>query len=51
MDLNYLYHRHGVSLMMADRAACDPSRDAHRTLAKSYARRIADAVRGHRAAA
>jgi hypothetical protein len=51
LDFNYLYHRHGVSLMMADRAGCVPSRDAHRTLAKSYARRIADALRDRRAAA
>lgn len=51
MDLNYLYHRRGVSLMMADRAACAPSRDAHRTLARSYARRIAEALRDRRAAA
>ncbi len=45
MDLNYLYHRHGVSLAMADRAACAPSRDAHRTLAAAYAGRIAAAIR------
>ena len=29
MDLNYLYHRHGVSLAMAERAACGASREAH----------------------
>ena len=45
MDLNYLYHRHGVSLLMADRAVCEPSRSAHRTLAGAYAGRIAAAIR------
>ena len=45
MDLNYLYHRHGVSLLMADRAVCEPSRSAHRTLAGAYAGRIAAALR------
>ena len=45
MDLNYLYHRHGISLMMSDRAACEPSRHAHRVMAGEYARRIADMVR------
>lgn len=48
MDLNYLYHRHGVSLAMAARASCDRSRDAHRSFATAYAERIARAVRGHR---
>jgi hypothetical protein len=45
MDLNYLYHRHGVSLLMAARASCDRSRDAHRSLAAAYAERIARVVR------
>ncbi|HEX8388796.1 MAG TPA: hypothetical protein VF636_07245 [Sphingomonas sp.] len=45
MDLNYLLHRHQVSLMRADRAACDASRDAHHDLATGYASRIS-AVRG-----
>ena len=48
MDLNYLYHRHGVSLVMAARASCDRSREAHRSLAAAYAKRIAGAVRGNR---
>jgi hypothetical protein len=48
MDLNYLYHRHGVSLMMAVHASCDRSRHAHRSLAAAYAERIAHAVRGNR---
>ena len=51
MDLNYLYHRHGVSLLMAARASCDRSRDAHRSLAAAYAERIAGAVRLSREAA
>ena len=48
MDLNYLYHRHGVSLIMAACASCDRSRDAHRSLAAAYAKRIAGAVRSKR---
>ena len=34
MDLNYLYHRRGKSLMMAARANCEPSRAAHLALAE-----------------
>ena len=45
MDLNYLYHRHGVSLMMAANASCDRSRYAHRSMAAAYAERIAGALR------
>ena len=45
MDLTDLYHRHGISLMMSDNAACEPSRQAHRVMAGEYARRIADKVR------
>lgn len=41
MDLNYLYHRRQVSLFMADNAACERSRDAHRQLAGGYGRKIA----------
>lgn len=40
MDLNDLFHRHQVSLMMADNAACDASRAAHSGLAEGYASRI-----------
>lgn len=40
MDLNYLYHRHQISLFMADHAKCDQSRRAHRGLADGYALRI-----------
>lgn len=43
MDLNYLYQRHQVSLFMAENAACDEARRAHRELANSYAARIAGA--------
>jgi len=46
MDLNYLYHRRGVSLLRASSAQCDASRAAHRSLAKGYSARIADAHRG-----
>ena len=45
MDLNYLYHRQQVSLMMADAAASPEARYAHRDLASRYARLI-DAGRG-----
>ncbi len=44
MDLNQLFHRLGVSLMLADRAACAASRDAHLGLADGYAERIARAL-------
>ena len=40
MDLNDLYHRHQVSLILADNAACEPSRAAHSGLAEGYASRI-----------
>lgn len=40
MDLNYLYHRHQVSLMRAEAAACLDSRGAHLGLARGYARVI-----------
>ena len=43
MDLNYLYHRHQVSLFMADNADCERSRRVHRELADGYAARIAQA--------
>jgi len=45
LDLNYLYHRQGVSLMMAEHASCDRSRDAHHSLAIAYAARIERARR------
>ncbi len=51
MDLNYLYHRHGISLMLAEQASCDRSRDAHRELAAGYATRINDAIRANEQAA
>ncbi len=43
MDLNYLYQRYSVSLLMAENAACSCSRIAHRKLADGYAAQIADA--------
>jgi hypothetical protein len=46
MDLNYPYHRHQVSLFMADNAACQ-ARRMHRELAYGYASRIADAESMH----
>jgi hypothetical protein len=42
MDLNYLYHRHQLSLFMADNAASEEARRIHRNLADAYAMRIAD---------
>jgi len=51
MDLNYLYHRHGVSLMLASRAACTESRTAHSGLAAGYAARISDLSRANEQAA
>lgn len=43
MDLNYLYHRRGVSLARAGVAACAPSRSAHLELFRAYGLRIAEA--------
>ena len=43
MDLNYLYHRHQISLFMADNAPSQEARHVHRELADRYAARIADA--------
>jgi hypothetical protein len=51
MDLNYLYHRRGKSLLMAAHAACEPSRNAHLGLAKGYVARIAELRRVHAEAA
>jgi len=50
MDLNYLYHRRGQSLMMAAHAACEPSRAAHLNLALGYVARIEELRRAHQAA-
>lgn len=43
MDLNYLYHRHQVSIFMAANAASDEARRVHRELAERYAAQIAHA--------
>ena len=43
MDLNYLYHRHQVSLFRADDAASPGARRAHQGLADGYAGLIAEA--------
>jgi hypothetical protein len=40
MDLNYLLHRHQVSLMRADATSCISARHSHRELARGYADRI-----------
>jgi hypothetical protein len=48
MDLNYLYHRHQVSLFNADNAACEEARRAHLSLVASYAARIEEFKRGER---
>ena len=42
MDLNYLYHRRGKSLLMAARASCERSRTAHLELAHGYVARIGE---------
>jgi hypothetical protein len=42
MDLNYLYHRRGKSLMMAALATCEASRTAHLALANGYVAKIAE---------
>lgn len=46
MDLNYLLHRHQVSLMRADSAASPEARHAHRGLARTYAALIAESREG-----
>ena len=51
MDLNYLYHRQGVSNHMAAAAACERSREAHRGLAARYAAQIEDIIHANRLAA
>ena len=43
MDLNYLYRRHGVSLMMAKAATSVCARIVHEKMAESYSKQIADA--------
>ena len=43
MDLNYLYKRHQISLVMAQRARCEHSRGAHQALADAYQSMIAEA--------
>ena len=48
MDLNYLYHRRGKSLMMAARATCEPSRAAHIALALGYVAKITELRGAHR---
>ena len=45
MDLNYLYHRRGKSLLMAAGASCERSRGAHLALARGYVDRIAEVRR------
>jgi hypothetical protein len=47
MDLNYLYHRHQVSLHFAEHAACQASRDAHRAFASAYGAVIAGKRASH----
>ena len=42
MDLNYLYHRRGKSLMMAASAGCPAVRNAHLALAHGYVVKIAE---------
>ena len=42
VDLNYLYLRHGVSLMLAKAAASSCARIVHEKMAAAYAKQIAD---------
>jgi hypothetical protein len=50
MDLNTLYHRHGVSYAMAEHAGSKRSRESHRALAKGFADRIERELRANRGA-
>jgi hypothetical protein len=45
MDLNYLYHRRGIALLMSENAACEESRAAHLGLVAAYAAKIAEVRR------
>jgi len=45
MDLNYLYQRHQISLVLAENADSEQAREAHREFGKRYASRIAEAKR------
>ena len=42
MDLNYLLHRHQISLVRAGNASCNRARRAHDDLAMGYAARITE---------
>lgn len=45
MPLNYLLHRHQISLMRAATGATPEARAAHRGLADGYARRVKEEQR------
>ena len=42
VDLNYLYHRHGISLMLAKAAASSCARIVHGKMVAAYAKQIAN---------
>jgi hypothetical protein len=42
VDLNYLYHRRGVALLLAKAATSSSARTVHEEMAGVYAKRIAD---------
>lgn len=44
MDLNYLYHCRGLSLLRAEDATCEQSRTAHHAAAARFGRRIANMI-------
>lgn len=46
MDLNYLLHRHQISLDRASNAVGREARQVHAALAKNYAKQIAALRRG-----
>ena len=43
MDLNYLYHRHQISLFMAEHGSSDQVRRVHGEFADLYSARITEA--------
>ena len=51
MDLNHLYHRHGVALLLAANARSGASRAEQRGLAAGYAGKIGAILRANAAAA
>ncbi len=48
MDLNYLLHRHQVSLMRSNAAGSPEARHAHNGLVRGYAHQIRELTKSYR---